>query len=78
MMVKIVSIYLSLEIVRLYEAVSTTILSTVKTLFLWVIGLLLTVIINDKDYKFESTNSTVIIIKFIGFILIVIGSLVYF
>jgi uncharacterized membrane protein YdcZ (DUF606 family) len=78
MVVKIVSIYLSLEIVRLYEAVSTTILSTVKTLFLWVIGLLLTVIINDKDYKFESTNSTVIIIKFIGFILIVIGSLVYF
>jgi len=60
-------------------AVSRSINHISSSLLVWMTGLVVTLVAGDKDdyYKWESTEWSVILLQFFGFILLIFGNLVY-
>jgi hypothetical protein len=61
----------------MFAAIGRALFSSLQTISVWGLGLLITIISPNSIYKFESANGCVNSIKLIGFLSMVIGSMIY-
>lgn len=66
------------RITKIFDALTRALLNVTKTSVVWVGGIIVTISVGDnKDYQLESLVVTVILVKAAGFVLIIIGTLIY-
>lgn len=63
-----------IKITKLIDSLTRALLTGMKTISVWVIGIFLTVL---GSFDVESTSAVVNFIKIIGFVCIVVGTLIY-
>ena len=69
--------FYGITIIKIYDGLTKSLLNIVRTSIVWVVGLIITLIVGDHSiYKIESTNLKVILVKIIGYTLIIVGTLV--
>lgn len=65
------------RITKLFDALTRSLLNITKTSIIWVVGIVITVSVDDPNYQIESKDLVVNLIKGFGFIFIVLGTLIY-
>lgn len=65
------------RITKIFDALTRALLNVTKTSVVWVGGIIVTISVDNKDYQLESLVVTVILVKAAGFVLIIIGTLIY-
>lgn len=67
-----------LRITKMFDALTRSLLNITKTSAVWVVGIIITIIANDNaDYKIESLNVGVNLVKAVGFTVIIVGTMIY-
>lgn len=62
----------------MFDALTRSLLNITKTAAIWVVGIVITLIANgDPDFKIESLNVGVNLVKVVGFAVIITGTLIY-
>ena len=65
------------SITKLFDALTRSLLNVTKTAFVWIIGIIITLLATSPEYKLESLNIFVNLIKVVGFSSIIMGTLIY-
>lgn len=67
-----------LRITKMFDALTRSLLNITKTSAVWVVGIIITIIANgNEDYKIESLNVGVNLVKAVGFTVIILGTMIY-
>jgi hypothetical protein len=67
-----------LRITKMFDALTRSLLNITKTSVVWVVGIIITLAANgNEDYKLESLNIGVSLVKALGFAVIILGTLIY-
>jgi hypothetical protein len=67
-----------MAITKYYDALMRCLISISKTIGVWAIGLIISFSVgDDQDYQLESKDLAANLVKAVGLILIVLGTLVY-
>lgn len=67
-----------LRITKMFDALTRSLLNITKTSVVWIVGILITIITNgNPDYKIESLNIGVNLVKAVGFAVIIVGTMIY-
>jgi hypothetical protein len=67
-----------LKITKMFDALTRSLLNITKTSVIWVVGIIITLAANgDADFKIESLNIGVNLVKAVGFGVIITGTLIY-
>lgn len=67
-----------LKITKMFDALTRSLLNITKTAAIWVVGIAITLIANgDPDFKIESLDVGVNLVKAVGFAVIITGTLIY-
>lgn len=67
-----------LRITKMFDALTRSLLNITKTSAVWVVGILITIIANgNADFKIESLNVGVNLVKAVGFTVIIVGTMIY-
>lgn len=67
-----------LKITKMFDALTRSLLNITKTSVIWVVGIIITVSTDgNPDYKIESLNVGVSLVKALGFSVIIVGTLIY-
>jgi len=67
-----------LRITKMFDALTRSLLNITKTSAVWVVGIIITIIANgNEDYKIESLNVGVNLVKAVGFTVIIFGTMIY-
>lgn len=61
----------------MFDALTRSLLNVTKTAAIWFVGIIITVSVKNKDYKLESTSIVVNLVKAVGFVAIIFGTLIY-
>jgi hypothetical protein len=65
-------------VTKMFDALASCLVGASKTPLVWGIGLIITYSVKDKpEYHLESTNLTVTLVKILGFLFIIGGTLIY-
>lgn len=64
-------------IIKYFDALSRSLANMSKTVGVWIIGLIVTFSVEDPAYQLESKDALVNILKTIGFVFIIFGTLIY-
>lgn len=66
------------RITKLFDAMTRSLLNVTKTSAVWIIGIIITVIADgNPNYQLESLTVLVNVIKAVGFVCIILGTLIY-
>ena len=67
------------SITKYINALARVIAANTKTVLVWIIGIIVTLTLgqDSPNYRWESLNFIVIILQLLGFILLVLGNLIY-
>lgn len=65
------------RITKLFDAMTRSLLNITKTSIIWIVGIIITLSVDDPNYQIESKDWVVNIIKAFGFCFIIIGTLIY-
>jgi hypothetical protein len=67
-----------LKITKMFDALTRSLLNITKTSVIWVVGIVITIAADgNTDYKIESLNVGVSLVKALGFTVIIFGTLIY-
>jgi hypothetical protein len=66
-----------MAITKYFDALTRCLISISKTAGVWIIGLVVTFSVDDPYYRLESKDAIVNLVKAAGFVLIILGTLVY-
>lgn len=67
-----------LRITKMFDALTRSLLNITKTSAVWVVGIIITIIANgNEDFKIESLNVGVNLVKAVGFSVIIVGTMIY-
>lgn len=67
-----------LRITKMFDALTRSLLNITKTSAVWIVGIVITIIAkDDADFKIESLNVGVNLIKVVGFSVIIVGTMIY-
>lgn len=67
-----------LKITKMFDALTRSLLNITKTSVIWIVGIVITLSAGDnKDFKIESLNIGVNLVKVCGFAVIIVGTLIY-
>lgn len=67
-----------LKITKMFDALTRSLLNITKTSVIWVVGIIITISANgNNDFKIESLNIEVNLVKAVGFAVIIVGTLIY-
>lgn len=67
-----------LRITKMFDALTRSLLNITKTSAVWVVGIIITIIAQDNaDFKIESLNVGVNLVKAVGFAVIIVGTMIY-
>ena len=62
----------------MFDALTRSLLNITKTSVIWLVGIIITLAANgDPDFKIESLNIGVNLVKAVGFTVIIFGTLIY-
>lgn len=66
------------KITKMFDALTKSIVNITKTALVWIIGIIVTIVgYNDPQFRFESLDLNVNLVKGIGFCVIISGNLIY-
>lgn len=67
-----------LKITKMFDALTRSLLNITKTSVIWLFGVIITLCANgNPDFKIESLNIGVSLVKAVGFGVIIFGTLIY-
>ncbi len=68
-----------LKITKMFDALTRSLLNITKTSVIWVVGITITIMAgsDNADFKIESLNVGVNLVKAVGFAVIIVGTLIY-
>lgn len=67
-----------LKITKMFDALTRSLLNITKTSVIWIVGIIITLAADgNADFKIESLNIGVNLVKVVGFAVIITGTLIY-